>query len=145
MIPTTLLLRLRKLYENKNLNQFERKIIHDAINAIGGSLKDTRDDLWTIKVIGARGWRDAYSQVAPEGYISSNCRVVGKHKAVALESLELAEKFKDVLKERKKYANGESTLLFVEKYSGWNGPDDILVKARIDQNILSPSKLPLSR
>ena len=101
---------------------------------------------WTIQVVGADlDWHTVALQTTDGCYLSGNTKLVGRDKAVALSSKELAQSLCDAVMPTMRRRHGEDVELQIEpgqRSRKGAGFDDDLIRARIAAGNFVPNKRP---
>jgi hypothetical protein len=99
---------------------------------------------WTIRVEGANIQWHTFALQAKDGcYLSANTKLVGYEKAVTLSTESLTRRFREAVLELMRKRHGDKVELVVELGGRKNGTDDVLVEARIAQDVFAPNKRPV--
>lgn len=101
---------------------------------------------WTIRIEDANLQASTFAlQSKGDCYLSANTRLVGFDKALAVSSEELAQRFLDALMPTMRRRHGADVTLSISRcvQSKKRPLDDVLVIARIEQDIFAPNKRPL--
>jgi hypothetical protein len=102
---------------------------------------------WTIRIDDAAlQWHTFTLQTKDGCYISVNTKLAASDKAARLSSEELAVQFLEAIMPTMRRRHGEEVRLTIEKWgtSKQKAFDDVMIRARIEQNNYAPNKRPIS-